>query len=105
ALLRAKTFYEFDNAVTAPLHGFRDTDDYWDRSSAKYVLHDITVPTLILNAQNDPFLPPEHLPRDAASCVTLEYPRHGGHVAFTAGPLPGKYTWLPERVVRFLTHG
>lgn len=101
-LLRARTLYEFDNVVTAPLHGFRDTDDYWNRASAKHVLSDITVPTLVLNARNDPFLPAQHLPRSASHRVTLEYPEEGGHVGFAVGPVPGQLHWLPRRVLRFL---
>ena len=97
ALLRARNLYEFDNVVTAPLHGYRDTDDYWHRASARHVLSDITVPTLVLNARNDPFLPGQHLPRQAAPCVTLEYPAHGGHVGF-AGP---GLDWLPRRILGF----
>lgn len=101
-MLRARNLYEFDNVVTAPLHGFRDTDDYWHRASAKHVLNDITVPTLVLNAQNDPFLPARHLPRHASTCVTLEYPEHGGHVGFAVGSVPGKIHWLPQRIQHFL---
>lgn len=101
-MLRARTLYEFDNIVTAPLHGFRDTDDYWHRASAKHVLSDITVPTLVLNAQNDPFLPPQHLPRAASPRVTLDYPEHGGHVGFAVGGPPGRLNWLPQRMLRFL---
>jgi predicted alpha/beta-fold hydrolase len=103
AMLRARNLYEFDNIVTAPLHGYRDTDDYWDRASAKHVLPDIRVPTLVLNAQNDPFLPAPLLPRSAAACVTLEYPLEGGHVGFAAGSPPGSIGWLPQRLTRFLT--
>jgi len=98
ALLAARDFYAFDNAVTAPLHGYRDTDDYWDRASARHVLHDITVPTLVLNARNDPFLPGQHLPASASSAVTLEYPRQGGHVGFSAD---GTTTWLAHRILAF----
>ncbi len=105
AMLAARDLHAFDNVVTAPLHGYRDTDDYWDRASAKHVLNDITVPTLVLNAQNDPFLPGVHLPRQAAACVTLEYPRHGGHVGFAVGALPGQIDWLPRRLIHFLEHG
>ena len=104
-MLRARDLYEFDNVVTAPLHGYRDTDDYWDRASAKHVLTDITVPTLVLNAQNDPFLPGHHLPRSASSSVTLDYPLEGGHVGFAVGALPGRITWLPQRVISFLLNG
>jgi predicted alpha/beta-fold hydrolase len=102
ALLEARDLYQFDNVVTAPLHGYRDTDDYWDRASAKHILHDITVPTLVLNARNDPFLPGIHLPRSASSAVRLEYPAHGGHVGFAAGRLPGRIDWLPQRLLHFL---
>ena len=101
-MLRSRNLYEFDNIVTAPLHGYRDTDDYWLRASARHVLGDITVPTLVLNAQNDPFLPARYLPRAAAPCVTLEYPRQGGHVGFAVGGPPGALDWLPRRIVRFL---
>lgn len=102
ALLAARDLYAFDNVVTAPLHGYRDTNDYWHRASAKHVLDDIVVPTLILNAKNDPFLPAHHLPSTAAAAVTLAYPEAGGHVGFTVGRLPGQLDWLPQRIVAFL---
>jgi predicted alpha/beta-fold hydrolase len=102
-MLAARDLHAFDNVVTAPLHGYRDTDDYWHRASAKHILADITVPTLVLNARNDPFLPGRYLPGAASAKVRLEYPEHGGHVGFTAGGFPGKLTWLPEKIVRFLT--
>lgn len=101
-MLQARDLYAFDNVVTAPLHGYRDTNDYWDRASAKHVLHDITVPTLILNARNDPFLPARYLPASASCQVQLDYPRHGGHVGFSTGPFPGSLTWLPQRILHFL---
>ncbi len=102
AMLAARDLYEFDNVVTAPLHGYRDTDDYWNRASAKHVLTDITVRTLVLNARNDPFLPGQHLPRAASTSVTLDYPEHGGHVGFANGGLPGRIDWLPQRLIAFL---
>jgi predicted alpha/beta-fold hydrolase len=101
ALLASTDLYSFDNVVTAPLHGYRDTDDYWHRASAKHVLHDITVPTLVLNARNDPFLPGRHLPQTASGTVTLEYPDTGGHVGFPVGPFPGRIDWLPRRILHF----
>ena len=100
-MLSAKNLYEFDNIVTAPLHGYRDTNDYWNRASAKHVLNDICVPTLIFNAQNDPFLPARHLPRKASSHVTLEYPKHGGHVGFASGKIPGNLEWLSHKMLHF----
>lgn len=102
ALRAARDLYAFDNVVTAPLHGYRDTDDYWNRASARHVLGDITVPTLVLNALNDPFLPGQHLPRRAAACVQLDYPEYGGHVGFAVGGMPGRLDWLPQRLLHFL---
>lgn len=101
ALLRVRSLYDFDNVVTAPLHGFKDTDDYWTRCSAGPMLTEITVPTLVLNAQNDPFLPAHALPTRASAAVTLEYPREGGHVGFATGGFPGKLDWLPQRMLTF----
>ena len=102
ALLAARDLYAFDNVVTAPLHGYRDTDDYWNRASAMHVLDDITVPTLVLNARNDPFLPGMYLPAGAAPNVLLEFPECGGHVGFASGALPGRLDWLPRRLIHFL---
>jgi predicted alpha/beta-fold hydrolase len=65
------------------------------------VLHDITVPALVLNARNDPFLPGRHLPETASNAVTLEYPDTGGHVGFPVGPFPGRNDWLPRRILHF----
>jgi predicted alpha/beta-fold hydrolase len=102
AMLAARDLYAFDNVVTAPLHGYRDTDDYWHRASARHVLGDITVPTLVLNARNDPFLPGVHLPASASASVTLDYPDEGGHVGFTEGRFPGRLDWLALRQLTFL---
>lgn len=101
-MLGARDLHDFDNVVTAPLHGYRDTADYWDRASAKHVLDDITVPTLLLNARNDPFLPERHLPQSASRHVVLDYPAHGGHVGFASGRFPGNLRWLPEKILDFL---
>ncbi len=100
---RSRTLREFDDLVTAPLHGFRDVADYWLRASAKPVLAGIAVPTLVLNARNDPFLPAAHLPHpgEASASVRLEFPATGGHVGFVSGPFPGRYDWLPRRIVAF----
>lgn len=103
ALLAARDLYEFDNVITAPLHGYRDTNDYWNRASAKHVLPMITVPTLVLNARNDPFLPAAYLPHNASPAVTLEYPDTGGHVGFATGSVPGALNWLPQRITQFLS--
>ena len=89
--------------MTAPVHGFRDTDDYWTRSSAKPWLHAIRVPTLLVNARDDPFLPESALPteREVSSAVKLEFPAKGGHVGFVSGPFPGNIDWLPRRILHF----
>jgi uncharacterized protein len=99
----ARTLRDFDDCVTAPLHGFRDVDDYWTRASAKPVLDRIRVPTLILNARNDPFMPARSLPDPAAlpAAVRCEFPEEGGHVGFVTGPFPGRLDWLPRRVAEF----
>jgi predicted alpha/beta-fold hydrolase len=103
AVAACRTLYEFDNLVTAPLHGFRNAEDYWESSSSKPWLTDIKVPTLMINAINDPFMPPHALPGQAgvSSMVVLEFPDEGGHVGFLDSPFPGRLTWLPERVVNF----
>jgi len=103
AMRRARTLREFDDIVTAPLHGFRDTDDYWTRASAKPILRRIEVPTLLLNARNDPFLPAAALPRpeEVSALVRREFPEEGGHAAFVSGPFPGNVDWLPRRVTGF----
>ena len=98
--MRARTLYEFDNLFTAPLHGFRDTDDYWSRASAKPHLHRIRIPALVLNARNDPFVPAHSLPgpQEVGRSVTLWQPAHGGHVGFARGRFPGHGQTLPEAV-------
>jgi len=103
AMRRARTLREFDDVVTAPLHGFRDTDDYWTRASAKPVLGRIQVPTLLLYARNDPFLPEAALPgrADVSREVRLEFPEEGGHAAFVSAPFPGNIDWMPRRITGF----
>ncbi len=103
AIKRCSTLYQFDNLVTAPLHGFSNTEEYWAHSSSKPWLQYIQVPTLIINARNDPFMPSSVLPtkNDVSCAVLLEFPKQGGHVGFLSPPFPGKFIWLPRRVVRF----
>jgi len=106
AVLAARTLHEFDNVVTAPLHGFRDTDHYWSSATTRAHLKHIEVPALVLNARNDPFLPESALPSQAevSTCVTLDQPNHGGHVGFMTGPFPGRIDWLSQRVFGYLEH-
>lgn len=103
-LLAARDLYEFDNVFTAPLHGFRDTEDYWRRASAKPLMKRIRIPALALNALNDPFVPAHSLPsrEDVSPSVTLWQPRHGGHAGFTLGRWPGHVRALPDRVGTWL---
>ncbi|MDO8386157.1 MAG: alpha/beta fold hydrolase [Polaromonas sp.] len=103
ALLAARDLYAFDNVVTAPLHGFKNTEDYWARASAKPHMRRIAVPALALNALNDPFVPAASLPQaaDVSAAVTLWQPRQGGHVGFPSAPFPGHVRAMPEAVCGF----
>lgn len=103
ALKKCSSIYHFDNLVTAPLHGFRDTDHYWRESASKQWLKKITIPTLVINARNDPFMPASALPtqHEVSPSVTLEFPEQGGHAGFLQGAFPGNLDWLPERIVRY----
>jgi predicted alpha/beta-fold hydrolase len=107
AALRANDLFEFDNVFTAPLHGFKDTDDYWTRAAAKPVMRHIAVPALAINALNDPFVPASSLPqaRDVSPDVTLWQPPQGGHVGFARDSrgwgVPGDVRALPEAVAHW----
>jgi uncharacterized protein len=103
-LARARTLYEFDDVFTAPLHGFRDTPDYWARASAKPQLASIRIPALVLNARNDPFVPGASLPgpTQVGAQVTLWQPAHGGHVGFPHGRPPGRVLSMPQAVATWL---
>lgn len=104
-LRASRNLYEFDNEYTAPLHGFRDTEDYWDKASGKPWLKSVCIPHLVLNARNDPFVPASSLPRpqDVSAAVELEQPEHGGHIGFARGPWPGRIDFIAERLERFFT--
>ncbi len=100
AMKAARNLYEFDNVFTAPLHGFKNTENYWARGSAKPHLHQIRIPALVVNARNDPFVPAWCLPsqNEVGPCVTLWQPAHGGHVGFPHGSLPGHVRAMPDAV-------
>ena len=106
AVRASLTFRQFDDLYTAPIHGFKDAQDYWTRCNGKPWLKLIAVPTLLLNAQNDPFLPSAALPSAAevSDAVTLEFPATGGHVGFVSGKFPGHLEWLPRRIMKFFAH-
>jgi predicted alpha/beta-fold hydrolase len=97
------TFRQIDDLYTAPIHGFKDADDYWTKASSKPGLKNIRVPTLLLNARNDPFMPADALPTrtQVSESVTLEFPNSGGHVGFVRGAFPGSLHWLPQRIADF----
>lgn len=103
--MQAKTFAEFDDAVTAPLHGFRNMQDYYGRCSSGQFLKDIRCPTLIINSLDDPFMTPAVVPpADRLSDhVTIELAESGGHVGFIEGGTPWRPRfYLPPRILGFL---
>jgi uncharacterized protein len=104
ALQNSRDLYEFDNVFTAPVHGFKNTEDYWLRASAKPQMHRIQLPALALNAENDPFIPAWSLPKakEVSPHVTLWQPAQGGHVGFPQGKFPGNVMAMPEAVSGWL---
>ena len=96
-----KTLIEFDDTYTAPIHGFKNAIDYYTQCSSIYVLENIQVPTLIVNAQNDPFLSLSCFPDKQYKQVRLEYPKHGGHVGFSLFNQNGLY-WSELRALHFI---
>ena len=103
---QARTFYEFDDAATAPLHGFASADEYYRQSSSIHFLGRITTPALALNAVDDPFIPPDVLERARASvspAVDFRTTDTGGHVGFIGGSAPWSCEyWAEELLVRWL---
>jgi uncharacterized protein len=96
-LTSIRSLYDFDNVITGPLHGFKDAEDYYERNSSLYFLADIQVPTLIVNAKNDPFLSQECLPEQIDSdFVRIELPDSGGHCGFYPRNYRGQ-TWAEQR--------
>lgn len=103
--LRARTLREFDEAATAPLHGFPNASEYYRRCSSAAFVHRIRVPTLVLHSLDDPFLPRRALPRDALASnpsITLALHERGGHVGFVEGPPWAPRFWGEEEGARFL---
>jgi uncharacterized protein len=101
-----RTFKDFDERYTAPLHGFESAEDYWRRSSSRPLLRRIAIPSLLVNALNDPFLGPECYPREEARLSDrffLETPASGGHVGFVSCNHDGEY-WSERRAADFLEH-
>lgn len=106
ALRKIQTLAEFDDRVTAPIHGFASADAYWKASSSAQFLPRIRRPVLLINAEDDPFLPAEFLPREAAAgnrFLTAAFTPSGGHIGFLSGSLPGfPVAWAELRVMAFL---
>jgi len=103
--MAARTFGEFDDAVTAPLHGFASMEDYYDRCSSTHFLKTIERPTLIINALDDPFMTPAVIPQESrlSDNVQMEVASAGGHVGFVSGGTPWRPEfYLPGRIIDFL---
>ena len=98
-----KTFWDFDGAYTAPIHGFASAHDYYTKSSAKQFLKDIKTPTLIIHALDDPFMTAYVLPQESeiSKNVNLEISEHGGHVGFIGGSFFKPEYWLEKRIVEY----
>ncbi|CAG1771873.1 hypothetical protein BAC3_02146 [uncultured bacterium] len=99
------SFWQYDNQVVAPLHGFKNVHDYYQRSSSRQYLKSITIPTLIIQAIDDPFMTKEVLPEyhELSSVIQLEITQGGGHVGFISGLIPFKpIYWLEQRIFMFL---
>jgi predicted alpha/beta-fold hydrolase len=103
---RARTLRQYDDAVTAPLHGFRDAQDYWDRSSSMNFLERIRRPSLLINSRDDPLIPASSLPEQAVAeskWLHAEFTSSGGHAGFIGGARPWHpFYWAEERAVEFL---
>ena len=101
---KIKTFWEFDGAYTAPIHGFASAQDYYTRCSSKQFLKNIETPTLIIHSSDDPFMTTEVLPtkEELSSKITFELSAHGGHVGFIGGSFLQPEYWLEKRVIHFL---
>jgi hypothetical protein len=102
---RARSFREFDDAATAPLHGFTGADDYYSRSSSGPLLDRVRVPTLLIHSADDPFLPPAALPRAAIErnpCLRVVLTGRGGHVGFIAGSPWRPLFWVEQEAARYL---
>jgi predicted alpha/beta-fold hydrolase len=98
-----KTFWDFDNAYTAPIHGFSSAKDYYTLSSARQFLKDIKIPTLIIHSLDDPFMGAEVLPKrdEVSKSVTLEISQRGGHVGFISGSFLKPEYWLEKKIVEY----
>ncbi|HEX8674923.1 MAG TPA: hydrolase, partial [Longimicrobium sp.] len=103
--LSSRSFRDFDDAVTARLHGFRDVADYYGQSSSAQFLPAIRVPTLLVHAEDDPFVPPHAIPRravEANASLAAIFTKHGGHVGFIQGKPWAPEFWAEREAAHFL---
>ena len=103
---KLNTFKSFDHHITAPIHGFKSGDDYYEQSSSRQYLYKITTPTLLIHSRDDPFMSVDAIPNqdDLSESVTLELSNYGGHVGFVSGNTPWNVIyWLEERIPEFLS--
>jgi predicted alpha/beta-fold hydrolase len=110
AIRKVRNLWHYDGLFTAPLHGFKDADDYWHQANCRPYLVQIQVPTLLLNARNDPFLPERDLPQaeEVSPQVVRDFPTHGGHAGFAGywhGAAKNRQDWLAQRILYFLENG
>ena len=102
---RVRSFYQFDDAITAPMHSFAGADDYYRQPSSRQYLSDIRVPALLIHALDDPFMLPESVPdeNELSENVMLELAEIGGHVGFVGGRYPWEPVyWLEQRIIHYL---
>lgn len=104
---KMRSFWEFDDKVTAPLHGFASAREYYSKSSSRQFLIGINTPTLVIQAKDDPFMSPRVIPDEGelSDSVTLELAGRGGHVGFISGGTPRRpQFWLEDRIIKYITH-
>ncbi|MDC1311716.1 hydrolase [Burkholderiales bacterium] len=103
SIKNCETLKQFDNHFTAPLHGYADVNDYWSRASSKPFLSCIKKPTMIIHAENDPFIPGVALKTLTQNNgnIMLNLTTRGGHVGYTSGSFPGHIGWLPNQIIQY----
>jgi predicted alpha/beta-fold hydrolase len=107
AIINAKTFKDFDNVVTAPLFGFKNAEDYWEKNSSKQFIPEISKPTLLINALDDSFLSESCFPFSETQNhkkVYFETPKYGGHVGFNSTLFGKDLLWSEKRIFQFINH-